>query len=89
MKASNGKIASLESHNDIPKTRRFTLHRIKDVSGNSGTGHVAVGIIFPSGHCIIEWNSVIKSHSIFHSLADLERVHHILEGHTVIHWIDQ
>lgn len=40
-----------------PKLRRFYLNRIRDESGVSGTGIVGVGVIFPSGHAVMEWTS--------------------------------
>jgi hypothetical protein len=35
--------------------RHFQLHRDTDVSGVSGLGHVADGVIFSDGHAAIHW----------------------------------
>jgi len=35
--------------------RHFQLHRDTDVSGVSGTGHVADGVIFSDGHAAVHW----------------------------------
>jgi len=35
--------------------RTFILNRLEDESGVSGKGHVAIGVIFPSGRCVMEW----------------------------------
>ena len=37
--------------------RRFELHRDDDVSGVSGTGVVAEGVLFSSGRVALEWLS--------------------------------
>jgi hypothetical protein len=76
---SKGKIpSSLDSpdkEGQLPRTRRFILVRETDVSGNSGTGTVAIGIIFPSGICAMEWTSVVHSVGVYGSIADLEKIH--------------
>ncbi|MEU2402788.1 hypothetical protein ABZ609_00380 [Streptomyces rubiginosohelvolus] len=35
--------------------RHFQLHRDTDVSGVSGTGHVADGVVFSDGHAAVHW----------------------------------
>lgn len=35
--------------------RRFRLHRIEDVSGVSGTGVVAEGVVFSDGWAVLHW----------------------------------
>jgi hypothetical protein len=35
--------------------RVFQLMRDEDVSGVSGVGRVAVGVVFPSGKVVLEW----------------------------------
>lgn len=61
----------LKNNNFIP----FYLQRDKDVSGTSGVGVVAIGFILPSGKCIMEWNSEIKTETIFNSINDIEKIH--------------
>jgi hypothetical protein len=49
-------------------TTRFELHRHHDVSGISGTGVVAEGIVFSDGtavlHWLGEWNSTVVHKSV-------------------------
>ncbi len=40
---------------------RFRVIRDEDESGVSGTGCVAVGSLFPSGTCVIEWRNNANS----------------------------
>lgn len=68
----------LASDEKPPKIRKFHLLRKKDESGVSGTGIVAVGIIFPSGRAIMEWVSKrtdANSLGIYDDMADVEAVH--------------
>lgn len=70
----------------IPALRKFYLQRDEDVSGKSGTGIVAVGVMFPSGLCVMEWTTPIKSVGHYHSIADLEALHGH-EGRTKVIWV--
>lgn len=70
---------------EVPRLRKFYLERNEDVSGNSGTGIVAVGFMYPSGLCIMEWMTPIKSINQYHSIADLEACHSH-EGKTIVKW---
>jgi hypothetical protein len=61
-----------------PKIRKFHLNRQVDESGVSGTGIVAVGIVFPSGRAILEWVSKrtqADSLGIYDNMEDVEKVH--------------
>ena len=53
----------------------FYLQRNEDVSGVSGTGIVAVGVVLPSGQAILEWQTQYHSLGIYDSLEALERIH--------------
>lgn len=53
----------------------FRLHRVEDVSGVSGTGVVAVGVVFPSGRAVMEWLGPPSSTCIYSSIGDVERIH--------------
>jgi hypothetical protein len=67
--------------------RRFVLNRTKDISGISGTGIVAEGVVFPSGRVVIEWYGSRPSIVIWQNLEDPEFIH----GHggaTTIDFID-
>lgn len=67
--------------------RRFYLDRLKDVSGVSGTGRVAEGIMFSDGSVAVRWPNAKGSTTVWSSIEDAEAVH----GHgglTNIVWID-
>lgn len=55
--------------------KTFKLVRNKDISGVSGTGVVAMGALFPSGRCVIEWVGNVKSIEILPTLDDLISIH--------------
>lgn len=67
--------------------RRFRLVREEDVSGVSGTGVVAEGVVFSVGNIALSWCSPYRSVTIYESLADLQAVHGH-EGRTRIEWLD-
>jgi len=69
----------------VPEIRKFYVQRTEDVSGLSGTGIVAVGVMFPSGLCVMEWTTPVKSVGHYHSIADLEKIHGH-EGKTQVIW---
>lgn len=39
-------------------TRTFTIHREQDITGISGTGHVADGVVFPDGVTVVRWRDL-------------------------------
>lgn len=55
--------------------KRFELHREVDVSGISGTGVVAEGILFSSGRVVLEWLGATPSVVVWNSLDDAMAVH--------------
>jgi hypothetical protein len=67
--------------------RRFLLVRAEDVSGVSGTGVIAEGVVFGSGKAVLSWRSEFPALSIFDAVDDVETVHGH-EGRTWIQWID-
>jgi hypothetical protein len=67
--------------------RRFVLRRTEDVSGVSGTGVVAEGVVFTSGFCTLTWLGPLTSMAFYHSPDVMLSIH----GHgnkAVIEWID-
>lgn len=67
--------------------RRFRLIRSEDISGVSGTGHVADGVQFEDGKVVTRWRAAIAQTCIWDSIEDVQAIH----GHggaTVIEWID-
>lgn len=69
--------------------RRFELHRDEDVTGVSGTGVVAEGVVFSSGKAVIEWLTEWPTSVVWHDrgLDSVEHVHGH-NGRTRIVWID-
>ncbi|MEU0691413.1 hypothetical protein [Streptomyces uncialis] len=56
-------------------SRRFHLQRTTDITGVSGTGHVADGVLWPDGTVSIRWTGERPSVVFWASLADAEAVH--------------
>jgi hypothetical protein len=56
-------------------TRRFYLYRQEDISGISGLGIVADGVLFPNGLCVIAWRGKYHSIEVFPTVQQLEAVH--------------
>ena len=67
--------------------RRFRLVRVEDVSGVSGTGSVAEGVVFSVGTAALSWCSPVRSVTLYHSVDDLIKIHGH-EGRTRIEWLD-
>lgn len=55
--------------------RRFELHRDEDVSGVSGTGVVAEGVLFSNGKCAMSWKTGLSSVAIYDDLSTLVKIH--------------
>ncbi|OPC83035.1 hypothetical protein B4N89_20700 [Embleya scabrispora] len=71
----------------MTEPRRFYLDRRTDVTGASGTGRVADGVMWPDGTVTVRWRGARPSTVNWASIHDAEHVH----GHggaTVITWID-
>lgn len=67
--------------------RRFRLVRDIDVTGVSGTGHVADGVLWPDGTASVRWLGPHPSIVFWDKAESLERIH----GHggaTRIEWAD-
>jgi hypothetical protein len=67
--------------------RRFTLVREEDVSGVSGTGVVAEGVLLSNNKVVLSWCSPYHSVTVFDTIEDLEAIHGH-EGRTWIEWLD-
>lgn len=71
----------------MTESKRFHLERDVDVTGASGTGHVADGVLWPDGTVTIRWRGERKSTANWDFMADAIAVH----GHggaTRIMWDD-
>lgn len=55
--------------------KTFVLRRIEDISGISGTGDVAEGVMFSNGKCVLSWTTEHQSIAIYDSLKELEAIH--------------
>ncbi|HEX6817812.1 MAG TPA: hypothetical protein VF120_05510 [Ktedonobacterales bacterium] len=66
--------------------RSFILERSEDVSGISGTGDVAEGVVFESGKVVIAWIRTPSSIDIYDSVEDLLAIHGH-GGRTRIRWL--
>ena len=72
----------------MTEPRRFQLLRHTDVSGVSGTGIVADGVLWPDGTASLRWKGERPSTVHWDRIADAEVVH----GHggaTEIVWLDE
>lgn len=61
--------------------------RDADVSGVSGTGHVAEGVQFASGKVVLSWLAPTSSVAVYDGVADVEKIHGH-EGKTRVVWVD-
>jgi len=66
---------------------RFHLVRTQDVTGISGTGRVAGGVVFPDGTVAMRWNTDVASTAFYDSIADVEEIHGH-NGATVVAYVD-
>lgn len=55
--------------------QEFYLSRDEDVSGTSGVGIVARGVVLPSGKAVLEWTSFHTSIALYNNLQDVEAIH--------------
>lgn len=64
---------------------RFWFQRNEDVSGVSGTGYVAEGVIFCSGKVVLCWLGELSSVNVYESLDECIAIHGH-DGATQIVW---
>ncbi len=53
----------------------FDVFRREDVSGTSGEGVVAMGVVFPDGHTVVQWQTHVRSTVVYGSMADALYIH--------------
>lgn len=46
-----------------------------DETGISGTGHVAWGVQFPDGSCVVRWNTKVTSTACYAHIDDVLTIH--------------
>ncbi|UXX94059.1 hypothetical protein N7U49_21900 [Streptomyces sp. AD2-2] len=66
---------------------RFHLDRHEDITGISGEGTVAGGVIFPDGTVAMRWNTGTASTAIYDSINDVVEIHGH-NGATVVTLVD-
>lgn len=59
----------------IPESSRFHILRDVDVTGASGTGHVADGVVWPDGTVTIRWRGPMPSTVNWECLEYAEAIH--------------
>lgn len=71
-------------------TCRFELHRDVDVTGVSGTGTVADGVVFPDGIVVLHWRGEWPTSVVWYERG-VEAVRHVHghSGQTRVVWIDK
>jgi len=67
--------------------RRFRLTRGEDISGVSGTGVVAEGVVFATGKAVLSWCSEYHSVTVYDSVVELVAIHGH-NGSTRLDWLD-
>lgn len=74
-----GASAMTEKARMTAQIRQFHLVRDEDVSGVSGVGNVAVGVVLPTGRCVLEWLDTtakgVRSIGIYESISEVETIH--------------
>ncbi len=55
--------------------KNFNLVRTEDVSGTSGIGTVAEGVIFTNGWCALHWLTKHTSVAFYPSIEELNAIH--------------
>lgn len=75
-----------DPHRHIDTLRRFALVRDVDVTGTSGTGVVALGVVLPDGHAAMRWVvGEYQSTVTWESVEAIDTVHGH-EGRTRLVW---
>ena len=55
--------------------KTFKLIRDEDESGVSGTGPVAEGVIFTTGHCVLNWLTQYRSIAMYDNIETVRAIH--------------
>lgn len=74
----------------MSEARRFVLQRTQDISGVSGVGIVADGVLFASGFVVLCWRITaagVPGLGIYRTMEDVEKIHGH-NGATKIVWVD-
>ncbi len=68
--------------------RRFVLDRSEDVSGTSGIGTVAEGVLFSNGQVIVHFISQMESINVYANMTVMRSLHGH-DGRTKVRWLDK
>ncbi len=68
--------------------RAFTLVRKVDVSGISGCGSVAEGVVFHDNQVVLSWFGQYHSIEVHPSIESVMTIHGH-HGSTIVEWVDQ
>lgn len=60
---------------DTDRPQSFKVVRETDVSGVSGAGHVADGVIFSDGTTVLRWRTGTRSTGVYSSFEDMRQIH--------------
>lgn len=71
-----------------PKPKTFRLIRTEDVSGVSGVGEVAEGVVFHDGQTILSWFGKFHSINVSPNIEEVAGIHGH-GGRTKIVWDDE
>lgn len=63
------------SHETCSRPRLFQLHRDVDVTGFSGTGVVADGVIWPDGTVSMRWRGEVRTTTEAACMAHIQTIH--------------
>ena len=58
-----------------PPVQVFQLHRTTDVTGYSGVGVVADGVIWPDGTVCLRWRGPLRTTVTADCIGDIETIH--------------
>lgn len=59
----------------VTEVQVFHLIREEDVTGISGIGHIATGVVLPSGRVVLEWHTAHKSLGIYDNVGEVRAIH--------------
>jgi hypothetical protein len=71
----------------MTRPRRFRLRRYRDISGVSGTGCPAEGVVFSDGAVALHWTGAHPATAVWPDIESVIAIHGH-HGATVVEWLD-